>query len=253
MDNSRLPVGFFDSGMGGAGVLKEAMKILPDEDYIYYGDNANIPYGDKTPAEIEALTERGVSILAQKGIKALVIACNTATSVAVEHIRCSFDFPVIGIEPAIRPALASVSGKVLVMATAATISLPKFQALVRRLHGNRRIIKMPCPGLADLVDKDASESEILAYLERTISEHKDAEAVVLGCTHYVMIADTIAKFFGPDMRLFNGNKGTALQLQRELIKYGLLNNGSGGKVEFFSSDPDPKVRERFLRLLDMQR
>ncbi|MEA5067560.1 MAG: glutamate racemase, partial [Christensenellaceae bacterium] len=155
------PIGVFDSGVGGVSVLRSLVRVLPGERYLYYGDTRNAPYGDRAEAEIRSLTRAAAERLLGQGVKALVIACNTATSAAAEALRCALDIPVIGMEPALKPAaLARGRGKVLVMATAATLRQGKFRALMERY--GRDALVAPCPGLMEFVERGELDSPALA-------------------------------------------------------------------------------------------
>lgn len=236
-------IGFFDSGVGGLSVLKEACALMPEENYIYYGDSANAPYGSKSREEIFELTMRGIGCLMAGDIKALVIACNTATSAVVDQLRREVDIPVIGMEPAIKPALSAVSGKVLMMATPATISLERYNSLLDRFHGRERVINLACDRLAEMVEHNvlSRKPELNDYLAGLFEPYKDAgiEAIVLGCTHYVFIKDVIAELFPAQVQLFDGNKGTVNRLksvleEREIKKPS--DSGRGSVVLNSSSD-----------------
>ncbi|MBS7263488.1 MAG: glutamate racemase, partial [Eubacteriales bacterium] len=143
------PIGVFDSGIGGVSVLKQCLSLMPRENYIFFGDDAHCPYGEKTNREIVKLTEKAVEYLVDRGVKAVVIACNTATAAAIETVRSLFAIPIVGIEPAVKPALEQTAeGRVLVMATPATVRQKKFMMLVEKLDTQNRIDLMSCDGLA---------------------------------------------------------------------------------------------------------
>ena len=177
-------IGFFDSGVGGLSVLKEACALMPEENYIYYGDSANAPYGEKSREEIFELTMRGVGYLISSDIKALVIACNTATSAVIDQLRKEVDIPVIGMEPAIKPALAAVEGKVLMMATPATIKLERYNNLLERFNARERVINLACNKLAGIIEHSvlSHNGELDDYLKELLAPYKNKgiEAIVLG-------------------------------------------------------------------------
>lgn len=231
------PVGFFDSGLGGISVLGEALRILPNENYVYFGDTLHIPYGDKPPKEVLRYSHEAVQRLLDHGCKAIVIACNTATSVAAAELRQQLSLPIIGMEPALKPAsLLPGDGKVLVMATRNTLALPKFQLLMERF--GRDAIPLPCPGLMECVEAGELEGERVENLLSQLFAPYQPEAikaVVLGCTHYPFLKKTIAKFFSSDTALIDGNLGTVRQLGRRLAEENLLSPGPGGQVTFLSS------------------
>lgn len=231
------PVGFFDSGLGGISVLGEALRILPNENFIYFGDTLHIPYGDKPPQEVLRYSRDAVQLLLDQGCKAIVIACNTATSVAAAQLRAELSLPIIGMEPALKPAsLLPGDGKVLVMATRNTLALPKFQSLMERF--GRDAIPLPCSGLMECVEAGELSGERVETLLEQLTAPYQAEnikAVVLGCTHYPFLKKTIARFFPADTALIDGNLGTVRQLGRRLQEEGLANCGPGGQVTFLSS------------------
>ncbi len=233
----KRPVGFLDSGLGGVSVLGEALRVLPEENFIYFGDTRNIPYGDKPPETVYQYTHDAVEKLIRLGCKAIVIACNTATSVAAAQLRQELPLPIIGMEPALKPAsLLPGDGRVLVMATRNTLKLPKFQALME-LYG-KDAIPLPCSGLMECVeDGQLSGPRVEALLQELFAPYQSVniKAVVLGCTHYPFLRKTISRFFSPETALVDGNLGTAKQLRRRLEEENLLSSGPGGKVTFHSS------------------
>lgn len=246
-------IGFFDSGLGGISVLREAVKEMPEESYIYYGDSANAPYGSKSHDEIYALTMQGIRYLQSQDIKALVIACNTATSVAVEQLRCDLKIPVISMEPAVKPALENTNGKVLVLATPATLEQERYKKLVEGLHGNERVINCPCDRLAGLIEKHIydDKEEIDTYLDRLLAPYAGrVDAAVLGCTHYVFIKDRIASRL-PGTRLFDGNHGTVMHLRSVLTENGCKEpSGGRGCVVLNSSSDDQYTLKCYSALLN---
>lgn len=237
-----LPIGVFDSGVGGVSVLMEMLKTLPEENFIYYADSANAPYGAKTAGEVRLLSLSIADYLYGLGIKALVVACNTATSVAINEIRERLDIPVIGMEPALKPAVECAGrGQIVVMATPMTLREKKFNNLLHRYDEQKEIIPLPCPGLVELIEKGCmSGPEIRAYLANLFSaiEMKVLSAIVLGCTHYVFIKDELRQLADECVQVIDGNCGTAKQLQRVLAQEGLLREESpaiGEKVQFLTS------------------
>lgn len=240
------PVGFLDSGLGGISVLGEALRVLPDENFVYFGDTKHIPYGDKPPETVYRYTHAAVEQLLDAGCKAIVIACNTATSVAAARLREELTVPVIGMEPALKPAsLLEGEGKVLVMATRVTLALPKFEALMERF--GQDAVRVPCPGLMECVEAgELSGPRVEGLLQELLQPYRDmpVKAVVLGCTHYPFLKKTIARFFEPHVQLMDGNLGTARQLGRRLEEEGLRSAGPGGQVTFLSSmEGDAPIRQ----------
>ncbi|MDD7408350.1 MAG: glutamate racemase [Anaerovoracaceae bacterium] len=225
------PVGVFDSGMGGISVLREIKKLMPDEKYIFYGDSKNAPYGTRTDEDVFGLTHNVFQTLMDKGVKAVVIACNTATSVAVRKLRAEYpDVPVIGMEPAIKPAVEENNGgRVVVMATPVTLRRPKFAKLMDKYSQDAEIIRMPAPGIVNYVEQGRLHDEGLKeYIKGLFSEigERPADAVVLGCTHFPFVADEIKEAAGPQARLYNGNLGTARELRRRMAEKDLLCDGT---------------------------
>ena len=232
-------IGVFDSGVGGITILKALYSRMPYENFIYYGDSANAPYGEKTRAEIEKLSVNVADYLVSEGVKALVIACNTATSAAAPLIRGKYpDMPVIGEEPAIKPASEAIGeGRVLVMATPATLKLEKFNALLKSLPSKTEFVPCSCDGLAAAIEKcDPCSEEVMEVLHGHLDIHVGkVDGVVLGCTHYPFVAKAIKKIMG-DVPLFDGADGTARELERELKELNIsADPGNSGKIVFESS------------------
>ncbi|MBE5779746.1 MAG: glutamate racemase [Clostridiales bacterium] len=245
-------IGFLDSGLGGISVLSEALRQLPDENYIYFGDTLNAPYGDKDPQEVFRLTHQAVDKLIAMDCKAIVIACNTATSCAAGQLRQELSLPIIGLEPALKPAsLLPGEGKILVMATHNTLRLPKFQALMQ-LYG-KDALPVPCPGLMECVERGQLEGEEVDHLLRSILSpflNEPVKAVVLGCTHYPFLRRAIARFFPENVPLIDGNAGAIRQLKRRLTEENLLGNHPfGGSVTFLSSSEDEAAVRRMQSML----
>ncbi|MCR5691704.1 MAG: glutamate racemase [Eubacterium sp.] len=258
MSNQKdLPIGFMDSGLGGLSVMREALKLMPNEDFIYYGDSANAPYGTKDPDLIRDLTFRVVDQLLEEGIKGLAIACNTATSAAVRYLRQMYpDLPLVGIEPAIKPAVeSSHGGEILVMATPMTIQQDKFQKLLAIYRQDARILPVPCAGLMEFVEKGDLDGEFLdAYFKEHLSPYlsKDTETVVLGCTHYPFLKPHLQEFLGPDIRLIDGSYGTSKELKRRLEEKDLLHQEERERtITIKNSLPNPEMIERSYKLLNM--
>ena len=248
------PVGLLDSGLGGISVLGEALRQLPNEDYVYYGDTANAPYGVKTPEEVLGLVHQAVKRLIELRCKAIVIACNTATSVSAGKLRQELALPIIGMEPALKPAsLLPGEGKILVMATRVTLALPKFQALMAQY--GRDAVPVPCPGLMECVERGELEGpQVTALLRQLLGPwlSQPVKAVVLGCTHYPFLRKAIAALFPEGTPLIDGNAGSVRQLRRRLEEEGLLSNRQEpGRVTFLSSSEDPSVLQRMQTMLEL--
>lgn len=253
--NRTDPIGFFDSGLGGISVLRKTRALLPGEDYLYYGDSHHAPYGERPVEEVQALTGRAVEHLLEQGAKAIVLACNTATSAAAAILRQRYpDLPVIGIEPALKPAVEHhPGGRILVMATAMTLKEHKFLELWEQYRQEARIIPVPCSGLMEFVERDMLngpqvEQFLAELLEPYLTE--PANAVVLGCTHYPFLLPLIRKLVGPETEILDGADGVARQLRRQLEHLDLLQSRSeGGSVVFQNSSENPIMLKRCERLL----
>ena len=247
-------IGFFDSGVGGLSVLKEACALMPEENYIYYGDSANAPYGEKSREEIFELTMRGIGYLMSNDIKALVIACNTATSAVIDELRKEVDIPVIGMEPAIKPALAAVEGKVLMMAPPATIRLERYNNLLERFNARERVVNLACNKLAGMIEHNvlSHSNELGDYLAGLLAPYKNTgiQGIVLGCTHYVFIKEDIKEAFGEDVLIFDGNHGTVKRLKSVLEEKGIKRPSDAGKgaVILNSSSDDQFSMKTYSKL-----
>ena len=242
MDRKQDPVGIFDSGIGGISALLAMRRLLPRETFIYYGDTKNAPYGTKDTAEVITCVRTVVRELLRQRIKALVIACNTATGAAAATLRRELEIPVIGMEPALKPASEiRKDGKILVLATPLTLHTEKFDRLMEKYgEGAERV---PCSGLMELVEnEDMAGAE--AYLRRTFSRYdlNRVDAVVLGCTHYVFLKDTIQAMIPPHIVITEGSDGTARQLKRVLQRNDLLNETGEGRVILETSGTERELR-----------
>ncbi len=255
-ENKLMPIGVMDSGVGGISVLRELIKLLPGENFLYYGDSAHAPYGTKEVDEVVNLSLSAAEFLLEKGAKALVVACNTATSVAIPVLREKYaKIPVIGIEPALKPAVLSAEHpRILVMATPMTLEQEKFSNLLHFYENDANIIKVPCPGLVELIEAGILEgTELEKYLTERFApfDPQSADGIVLGCTHYPLIRGTITKLF-PNATIFDGGYGTAKQTRRRLEEYSLLSpKEDGGKVTFFNSKTDPAILALSQKLLEL--
>ena len=236
-------IAVFDSGVGGISVLRQLVKLLPGERFLYFGDSANAPYGTRPTEEVRALTFAAVERLySEYPIKALVLACNTATAAAVKELRQAYpDRIIIGIEPAVKLAADHFpGGRVGVMATQVTLREEKFDTLLHRWDGCCSMAKIPAPGLVELVEAGKGDSPEAEALLRPILEPYagQLDALVLGCTHYPFAAKTIAKILGPGTALLDGGEGTARETRRRLQAQNLLENGTGS-VLITNSLPGP--------------
>lgn len=247
------PIGFFDSGVGGLSVMREARLLLPAEEFMYYADSACCPYGTK-PAEIIIERSRAIcDFFLGKGVKLIVVACNTASITALDVLREDYQLPIVGIEPAIKPAAAATkNGRIGVLATGLTLSGRRFNTLVEKFGDAVHVYTVPCPGLVELVEageKDGPEVEALlgSFLKPLLE--KDIDTVVLGCTHYPFIRPTLGVLAGPNVHIIDTGRAVARQLVRVLEQYDLFNPGIGtGRVCFFTSG-DPEKTGAVVRKL----
>lgn len=251
------PIGFFDSGVGGISVLKEAVKLLPNENFIYFGDSKNAPYGIKTVNEVKRLTFNAVNFLMSKEVKAIVVACNTATSAAIEDLRtCYKNIPIVGIEPALKPAVKlRRKGKIIIMATPMTLSEAKFNNLMNSYKNEAEIEPLPCAGLAELIEKGLVEGEeVNSYLKNKLKPYLKTpiSSVVLGCTHYPFIKNELSKILDKNTEIIDGSIGTAKHLKRQLSNMNILNTQSlPGKVEIINSLNDRYIIDLSYKLLNL--
>ena len=245
-------IAVFDSGVGGISVLRELTKLLPGEDFLYFGDSANAPYGHKTTEEVRRLTLQNANMLLNRGVKALVIACNTATSAAINDLRQRYpDTIIVGIEPALKPAADKFpTGNIGIMATAVTLREEKLNHLQERFP-EVQVVKIPAPGLVELIESGkANAPETRALLQEILAPHVGKlDALVLGCTHYPFAADAISAVLGEQTLLLDGGEGTARQTKRLLEQAGLLHSGLGS-VTIENSLGSPELLMLSYDLLD---
>ena len=247
--SSNQPIGVFDSGVGGISTLGALRTVLPKEHFIYYGDTSHAPYGTKPQAEVMGYIRNVMDSLLAQRVKAIVIACNTATSVAAATLRAELTLPIIGIEPALKPASeARCGGQILVLATPVTLALPKFEHLMS-LYGEGAV-RVPCPGLMELVEAE-DFAQAKQYLIDLFSAYdmNQVDAVVLGCTHYVFLRPVLAEILPERVKVMDGNLGTARQLGRVLDQCGLLCTHEHGCVDYQTSGDASVVLPQMERLM----
>lgn len=239
-------IGVFDSGIGGVTVLKELLRVLPHEKFIYYSDSLNSPYGDKSLDELKRIVFRVVDILIDKNCKIIVIACNTASTLSV-YLREKYSIPIVAIEPAYKMIYDNdFAKKALVMATKATINSEKFQQLYHK-YDNHNTILLPCSGLADLVE-EGNQSKIDNYLKAALTPYIGVKCVVLGCTHYPLIKKNIEKVLG-NVKFYEGSVGVSKQTRKILLEKDLICNDGDTYIEFIDSSNDLDKKKRFFSLL----
>src|SRR5512140_2943143 len=213
-------IGVFDSGVGGLSVLHHIRQTLPTERLIYVADSGHVPYGDKTPSYIEQRSHTLTRFLVERGADAVVVACNTATAAAVGALRTRFGIPIVGMEPAVKPAVAATrSGVVGVLATTGTLESARFAALLERYGGDVEIVTQGCPGLVEQVERgELAGLETRALIERYVAPliARGADTLILGCTHYPFLAPLIAEVAGPGIILVDTGEAVARQLLRRI-------------------------------------
>ncbi|HLP98110.1 MAG TPA: glutamate racemase [Sideroxyarcus sp.] len=245
-------IGVFDSGVGGLSVLHHIRQQLPHERLIYVADSGHVPYGDKSPAYIEARSLALTRFLLSQGADAIVIACNTATAAAVASLRSQFDLPIVGMEPAVKPAVAATkSGVVGVLATVGTLESARFAALLEKYAGNVKIVTQGCPGLVEVVERgDLRSLEARHLVERYTAPllAAGADTLILGCTHYPFLAPLIREVVGEDIALVDTGAAVARELKRR-IDTELPARKSGGAADRFCSSGDAAQASRIMSVL----
>ena len=253
MDRKNEYIAVFDSGVGGISVLRQLRRELPSERFLYFGDSANAPYGDRTVEEVRSLTLAAADMLMSRGVKALVVACNTATAAAIELLRQTYpDQIIIGIEPAVKLAAGHFPhGRIGVMATRVTLRLERFDDLVHRFDHTAQVERIPAPGLVELIEQGKAESpETEALLTSVLGPWRGKlNALVLGCTHYPFVKKTVARILGEETELLDGSLGTARETRRRLEAAGLLREGAG-EVVIEDSAPGGEIIALARRLLE---
>ena len=259
-----MKIGIFDSGIGGLSVLHQAMIIMPEADYIFYADVDNVPYGEKTKEEVRKLVDHAVGFLVDKGCQAIVLACNTATSAAISYLREKYKLPIIGIEPAVKPAVEHIheSGKrVMVVSTPVTAKGEKLKKLVDKYDNKHIVDVVALPKLVRFAqDDDFDSSDVTDYLKSEFAPYNlnDYSELVLGCTHFNYFKDSFSKLFPDDLEMANGgeadyyafsdqddlemvdgNTGVSNNLKNTVVKKGIFkeeDKGKKGTVEYYYSD-----------------
>lgn len=251
--HKQAAIGVFDSGLGGISVLHEIRRLLPSESLIYIADSAHVPYGEKSP---EFIVQRSVAIsdfLLAQPVKAIVVACNTATAAAVTELRLRWpEVIIVGMEPAVKPAVkASLTGKIGVLATTGTLRSARFAALLERFANDVQVITQPCPGLVELIETGQLESPttralLSGYVEPLLQAGCDT--LILGCTHYPLVKPLLQSLVPSHVQLIDTGEAVARRLQSELIKQNLLADPQCPVDRFYGSG-DVCVIEHTLALL----
>jgi len=224
---STRPIGFLDSGIGGLTVLHEIRAILPHEPLVYLADSANLPYGSKTEIWIrQRVVKLAGKLVNEHDIKALVIACNTATAAAAGALRATLDIPVIGMEPAVKPASeATKNGTIGILATEGTIKSARLAGLLKAFADGLNVITQPCPGLVEMIESEIPDSPALReHLACCLQPllHQGADTIVLGCTHYPLLRELVHELAGPNIRIIDTGAAVARQTLHQLTRHELL-------------------------------
>lgn len=252
MDGHR-PIGVFDSGVGGLSILRALKRELPREDFVYFSDAGHAPYGEKGEAFVsERSLAIAVDLLERHRIKALVVACNTATAAAVHLLRARHSqLPVVGVEPALKPAAALTrTGRVAVLATRGTLASAKFRALRDSLQGQAEFLLVPCDGLAAAIEAD-DRARVEALCRQYTRFPGEVDTVVLGCTHYPFATEVFRKLLGPDVQLVETGEPVARQTRRLLAAQGLLHAEGQGAVHWCTTGDEAGLRAAAQRWLGL--
>ena len=248
----KQPIGVFDSGVGGISVLRELVKAMPGEDFLYFGDSRNAPYGKRSTEEVRQLTLKAARQLFDRGCKALVVACNTATAAAIRDLREIYsDRIIVGIEPALKVAADRFpTGTVGIMATEVTLREEKLAAQIERFP-NLTVLRIPAPGLVELVESGKADTEeTKEFLENILAPYLGKlDALVLGCTHYPFVKKHLAQILGENVQLLDGGEGTARRTRSLLEQEGLLQE-TVGSVQMENSLGSSQILKLSMALLE---
>jgi len=250
-----MRIGFFDSGIGGLSVLAEALRLLPAKDYLYMADTLHVPYGPKPAELVREHVLSTVAAMMDEGIDALVVACNTATSIAVAELRERYAIPIVGMEPAVKPAVEmnrATGKRVLVFATQLTLSQPKYYALVSRVDELGIVDSLPLPELVEYCEALQFDPEVIGgYFRRKLSgfELDKYGIVVLGCTHYPFYAPILRSVLPPHIGIVDGSAGTVRRLSALLHRYGIPAGGGSGDVRFMCTGGEPAYLDKLQTAL----
>lgn len=237
---SDTPIGVFDSGVGGISVLQHIHALLPHEQLLYVADSRYAPYGSKTPQEIQSRCFEIADFLIAKGVKAIVVACNTATAAAIDLMREKYTLPIIGMEPAVKPAAeASKNGVIGVLATVGTLKSAQFAGLLESYGRNVKVVTQGCVGLVECIERGELNGD---YTRRLLEQycqpllHEGADTIVLGCTHYPFVKPLIQQIVGEGVTLIDTGAAVAKHLQKRLAALDLLTRQhQSGTVRFWTN------------------
>lgn len=254
----KAPIGVFDSGVGGLTVAREIMRQLPNENIVYFGDTARVPYGSKSKDMIIRYSRQDINFLQTKKVKAIVVACNTASAVALEEIKDEYQVPILGVvEPgAMAAAEATQNGNIGIIGTEATIKSGIYNNYLRKIKPNISIVSKACPLFVPLVEEGLIEDRVTDdIVGRYLGEFKEyqIDALILGCTHYPFLSNSIARFMGPEVKLVNPAYETAKQLKELLKQKNILNEGEEKVIyDFYVSDAVDKFNSFANGMLPIQ-
>jgi glutamate racemase len=248
------PIGVFDTGIGGLTVLKELLIHLPGESFVYFGDTARVPYGTKSADTVRRFSRENVHLLLERGVKSVVVACNTASAEALPMLQREFDVPVVGvIEPGVRAAVdASPSGRIGVIGTAGTIRSGAYQAGIKLLREDADVMAVPCPLFVPLAEEGWVDHVVTEMVAREyLKDFRDRgiDALVLGCTHYPLLKTVIGRVMGPSVRLVDSAVETAREMKRVIQSNDIVGGEGNGHFSVILSDTSPtfdEIARRFL-------
>ena len=233
--NIYSPIGIFDSGIGGVSTLGQAVHMLPHEEFIYFGDNGNGPYSLKTEEQVKQYCFKACDFLIEKGVKAIVVACNTATIVSISDLRKKYDLPILGMEPAVKLATSfNLPGKIVVIGTGMTLKSERMNSLIEKFGNGYDIVKLPFRDVIVMIEKgiiqgDELEACMAGYFKDL--DPKEISTIVFGCTHFGVLEKPIKKVLGNHVKIADGNKGTIRHLTNILQNLNLLNPGDRPKAD----------------------
>ena len=249
-----MQIAFFDSGVGGLTVLHQAKRQMPQEDYLYYADTEHVPYSYKTKEEIHQYVLEAVDFIAEQEVKALVVACNTATSVAIQDLRARYTFPILGMEPAVKPAVSNTgcTKRILVTATPVTLREEKLQNLLHQVDQHHQVDLLPLPGLVEFAETEAfNDGKAETYLREQLAPYDLHHycTVVLGCTHFNFFKDSFHKILPEDIAIIDGSGGTVNNLQH-VLERNILRERGEGHISYYTSGKNAEaLRPKYERLL----
>lgn len=244
--NDNRPIGVFDSGVGGLTVLKRLVNVLPDEDYIYFGDTARVPYGEKTKDQLIGFSREILDWYKKNNVKMVLMACNTSSSVALDVVKDEYDFPVLGlIKPTAEYTAKLNINRIGVIATSATVKSNAYKSAINAVDPNKEVFQVPCPGLVEIVESgnvDSFESKELISRYILPLVDNNVEKIILGCTHYPYFSNLIYKLTGDEKILIDPGAYLVKTAKEKLNEVGFNGSNKGSRKYFVSSNPDMFVQ-----------